>query len=79
MASDISLGEIISLARGLKGWTLRDLEKQSGISNALISQIETGHVSNPGFFTVIKIIQALGLPLERAAMVRRAPKENVDV
>ena len=63
----MQLGELISIARECKCWTIRDLEKASGISNALISQIETGKVKNPGFSTVVAIIDALGLTLDRAA------------
>lgn len=66
------LGELIGLARELKGWTLRDLEKQSGVSNALISQIETGKVKDPGFSTVIRLADALGFSLDRAATSERS-------
>lgn len=61
------LGDLIAIGRECKGWTLRDLERETGISNALLSQIETGKVKNPGFFTVTKIIDALGISIERAA------------
>lgn len=57
----------MGLARELKGWTLRDLEKKTGLSNALISQIETGKVRDPGFRTVLKLADALGIPLKRLA------------
>lgn len=65
--SKMRLGEYLALARELKGWTIRDLEKRTGISNALISQIETGHVREPGFHRVVRIARALGLPLDRLA------------
>ncbi len=65
----MKLGELIAIARDLKGWTLRELEQRSGVSNALISQIETGHVKEPGFFTVLRISEALGLSVERLAAV----------
>lgn len=70
------LGELIGVARECKGWTLRDLEKASGVSNALISQIETGKVKDPGFTTVIRLVDALGITLDRAATAERA-KLNV--
>jgi len=54
-------------ARECKGWTLRDLERETGVSNAVISQIETGKVKDPGFSTVIKLARALGLPIDRVA------------
>jgi len=47
--------------------TLRELEHESTVSNALISQIETGKVKDPGFFTVCRLCDALGISVERAA------------
>jgi transcriptional regulator with XRE-family HTH domain len=67
-----TLADLIGIARECKGWTLRDLEKMSGVSNALISQIETGKVRDPGFTTVIRLCDALGVTLDRAAMAERA-------
>lgn len=67
----MTIGELIAVARECKGWTLRDLEKASGASNPLISQIETGKVRDPGFTTVIRLMDALGLSLDRAASNER--------
>jgi transcriptional regulator with XRE-family HTH domain len=61
------LGELIAIGRECKGWTLRDLERETGISNALISQIETGKVKDPGFTTAVRLIEALGISMDRAA------------
>jgi len=63
----MKLGELIAVARECKGLTLRDLEKRTGISNALLSQIETGHVKEPSWRNVVKIAKALGLKLDRLA------------
>lgn len=65
------LGELVSLARELKGWSLRELEKRSGVSNALLSQIETGKIKDPGFTTVVSICDALGVSIDRAAQYHR--------
>lgn len=67
----MKLGELIGIARECKGWTLRDLEKASGVSNALISQIETNKIKDPGFSTVIALVEALGLSWERAVKCGR--------
>lgn len=67
----MTLAELIGVARECKGWTLRDLEKASGVSNALISQIETGKVRDPGFTTVVRLVDALGISLDRAASAER--------
>jgi transcriptional regulator with XRE-family HTH domain len=61
------LGELFAVARECKGWSLRRLEKECGVSNALINQIETGAVKDPGFSNVVKIADALGLKIERVA------------
>ncbi|NKB53536.1 MAG: helix-turn-helix domain-containing protein [Rhizobiaceae bacterium] len=61
----LKLGETFAIARKSKGWTLRDVEWECGVSNALISQIETGKIKDPGFFTVTKLALALDLPLDR--------------
>jgi len=66
------IGELIGIARECKGWTLRDLEKASGVSNAVINQIETGKVSDPRFTTVVRLVDALGITLDRAATAERA-------
>lgn len=66
------LGELIAVGRECKGWTLRDLERASGVSNPLISQIETGKIKDPGFLTVIRLVDALGISIDRAAATERA-------
>lgn len=68
----MKLGELIAVARDCKGWTLRDLERESGVSNAQISQIETGKIKDPSFSTVVQILDALGVKLDRAATDIRA-------
>lgn len=61
------LGELIAVARECRGYTLRDLERHTGISNALLSQIETGRIKNPSWRNVVKIARALSLKLDRLA------------
>lgn len=63
----MKLHELLALSRELKGMTLRQLEQKTGISNAALSQIETGKVDDPGFRNVVKIARALGLSLKRLA------------
>ena len=69
----MKLGELFSLARELKGWTLRDLEAKTGVSNPQLSQIETGKVKDPGLSTVVRIADALGLSMDRVAATARPP------
>ena len=64
----MKLAEAIAYARECKGWSLRELEAQTGISNALLSQMETGHVREPSFRNIVKIARALGVSLDRLAV-----------
>jgi len=67
IASTIQLGEMLALAREVNGLTLRDLEAKTGVSNALISQIETGKIKDPGFSTVVRLARGLNISVERCA------------
>jgi len=75
----MTIGELIAARRKEKGWSLRKLEVLSGISNALISQIETGYVKDPGFRTSVKLCDALGIMADRAFSAGRDPINPRDV
>ena len=61
------VGELLKVAREVSGKTVRDLERDTGISNALLSQIETGHIKSTSFVNVVKIARALNLKLDTIA------------
>jgi transcriptional regulator with XRE-family HTH domain len=61
------IGQLIGIARECRGFPLRELEKRTGISNALISQIETGKVKSPSFESVVRLSRELGVSLDRCA------------
>lgn len=63
----MKIGELLRVAREIRGMTLRDLEQKTGISNTLISQMETGHIKSPSWRNVVKIANVLNLKLERLA------------
>jgi ribosome-binding protein aMBF1 (putative translation factor) len=52
-------GRRLRETRELRGLSLRALEAKCGLSNALISQMETGVTGNPGINTVAKLAKAL--------------------
>jgi len=41
------LGARLSAARNARGWTLREVERRTGIHNAHLSQVETGAITRP--------------------------------
>jgi transcriptional regulator with XRE-family HTH domain len=61
------LGTALRAARNARGFTLRDLERLTGMSQSQISQIETGYRADPSFSTVSKIAKALGVSLDGLA------------
>ena len=63
----MKLDEAIAYGRECKRLTLRQLEEATGISNALLSQIETGKVREPSWRNVVRIARALDLKLDRLA------------
>jgi transcriptional regulator with XRE-family HTH domain len=42
-----SLGQKLAAARAERGWSLREVERRTGIQNAHLSQIETGAIERP--------------------------------
>lgn len=63
----MKLEKKIAIARRVSGKSLRALSDDTGLSNPLISQIETGLIKNPSFSSVVKIARALGLSLDDLA------------
>ena len=60
----MKLADLFLTARHLKRKTLRDLEDETGLTNAYISQLETGKVKSPGWFVVLKLAKALEIDIE---------------
>ncbi len=48
-------------ARDRKKWDQQTLAKRSGVSQATISRIEAGEITNPSYDTVLKLEDALRL------------------
>lgn len=57
----VSLGAALRTARELQKLSMRDVEKATGISNAYVSQIETGHVKHPSPSFLAKLATLYGL------------------
>lgn len=53
--SSATMGDKLRIARMEKGESLRDVEAATGVSNALISQIETGKIQGPSFDYVMRL------------------------
>ncbi len=58
--------ELMSLCRELKGLTIRDVEKATGLSNAFISQIENDKCEL-GFRTAVILCRFYNITLDRLA------------
>lgn len=75
MADDLTLGQWLAKARQAKGLTLRDVERltEGRISNAAVSQIESGHIERPAASKLHMLAKTYGLDfgetLERAGRI----------
>jgi len=58
------VGKVFAGVRASKGLTLRAVEANTGISNAYLSQIETGKIKDPSFDTVRTLCQFYGLDMK---------------
>ncbi len=65
-----ALGQILAKARDDKKWTLREVERRTGIPNAHLSQIETGAIERPAPHLLWTLAKVYGL--EYHELLRRA-------
>jgi HTH-type transcriptional regulator, competence development regulator len=55
------LGQILAEARAGKEWSLREVERRTGIQNAHLSQIETGAIERPAPHVLWTLAHLYGL------------------
>lgn len=68
------LGEFLALCRDLKGLSLRQVEKGTGISNATLCQLEKG-LYGLSFMNAVKLSDFYGVSLDRLAkQIRKVTK-----
>jgi transcriptional regulator with XRE-family HTH domain len=68
-----AIGARLLQARRLKGWSVRELSVQTGVSKALISRLERGE-ANPSLETLWRIIGVLGIPFSQ--LIRAGDDES---
>lgn len=57
-------GEYFKALRETKGLTLREVEKEADVSNAYLSQLESGKVKQPSPITLHKLSEIYGVSYE---------------
>lgn len=55
------MGKILKKERERKHLSLREVEGLTGLSNALISQVENGIIKNPSFHSIVSLCTLYGL------------------
>lgn len=80
-----SIGDTVRSRRKARGLTLSALTERTGLSTAIISQVERG-LANPSFSTLAQIAHGLDIPVgelfaqqaaTRSPVVRRAERRNL--
>lgn len=59
--TDISLGQFLRQAREDKGFTLREVEVETDISNSYLSQLEGEKIKQPSPVTLYKLSETYGI------------------
>ncbi|CAI82363.1 helix-turn-helix domain-containing protein [Dehalococcoides mccartyi] len=59
-----NVGVYLRSLRDTKGLSLREVERKSGVSNAVLSQIESGQVKRPSPTTLYKLAELYGVPYD---------------
>lgn len=60
-----TLGEVVKAERLSREWSLRRAERETGIHNAHLAQIEGGTISRPDHNVLFALATAYGLDFER--------------
>ncbi len=66
----MTLGTYLKSLRNARGFSLREVEEKSGISNPFLSQLESGKVKQPSPVMLHKLAELYGVPYE--ALMERA-------
>jgi transcriptional regulator with XRE-family HTH domain len=73
-----ALGEELRQVRVLHRLTLRQVEEVTGVSNAYLSQLETGKIAQPSPNYLYKLAEVYRLPydllMEKAGYIARSPQ-----
>lgn len=60
----MEFGERLRALRKARRWTQVQLAQQSGVSQTVISNVETGDIKSTGVENVARLAAALGVPIE---------------
>jgi len=77
------LGPYLRSLREARGLTLREVEEACGVSNAYLSQLETGKITKPSPHVLHKVASVYGAPyevlMEKAGYISQSrPPESTD-
>ncbi len=83
MSNPIALGQFLRAAREARGLSLREVERQSGVSNAYLSQVESGRIKEPSPNVLFKLTELYGAAYEQAMELAgyptpKRPKKGAD-
>lgn len=71
-----AVGRTVKRMRSAHGWSLDQLAARSGVSKGVLVNLEQGR-GNPSLGTLIKISEALGVPLTRLVQVEEEPAVRI--
>ena len=72
----MGIGERVTEHRRERGWTQADLARESGVSQATISRLESGHISSPRADVLGRLASALRIAMD--ALVHTSYQLSLD-
>lgn len=70
MNTKIDVSNVIKEGRSIKGYTLRELGKKTGLSHSFLGDIEAGR-SRPSYENLVKILTVLEIPVEKIFLQKK--------
>lgn len=76
MSSELTLGQFLRAEREVKRLSLRDVERHTGISNAYLSQLESGRIKEPSPNVLYKLAELYGVSYDEAMALAGYPSQE---
>jgi transcriptional regulator with XRE-family HTH domain len=75
--TNAEIGHRVHLLRARAGYSLDQLAERAGMSKSYLSRLETGEVSNPRLFDLMKTARGLGVPTSDLLPTDEAGLESI--
>lgn len=79
VSSGIRIGRILKLIRIMKNQTIRNVSKNTGLSELTIQKLENGQTNNPAIGTITKIAKFYEVPIDKLFQILYWNEEGKEI